>query len=143
MGKQCPLFIRPSIKGNTDIFNIAPTGAPRDVTVLTTSRSVSVSWDAIECIERNGMITGYAVEFQEEGGAMISGEVVGQIFTARELTPHTNYTFIVAGVNSNGTGLFTDVATILTDEDGTYVYNNKLVACIKKSIMQLLYSGNS
>ena len=83
-----------------------------------TSTSVSVSWDAIDCTERNGIITGYTVEFQEQGGARIPGEVVGQTFTASGLTPHTNYTFRVAGVNSNGTGPFTGIIAIPTREDG-------------------------
>ena len=83
-----------------------------------TSTSVSVSWDAIDCTERNGIITGYTVEFQEQGGARIPGEVVNQTFTASELTPNMNYTFRVAGVNSNGTGPFTDIITILTSVNG-------------------------
>ena len=74
-----------------------------------------VTWDTIDCIERNGVITSYSVEFQEEGGAGIPGEVMGQSFTASGLTPNTSYTFRVAGVNANGTGPFTETITISTD----------------------------
>ncbi len=35
---------------------------------------------------------------------------------------HTNYTFRVAGVNSNGTGPFTAILSILTNEDGKSFY---------------------
>ena len=53
---------------------------------------------------------------------MIPGEVnvINRTFefTASGLTPHTNYSFGVAGVNSNGTGPYTNVMLILTDEDG-------------------------
>ena len=57
--------------------------------------------------------------FQEQDGAEISGEmnVMDRTFTASGLTPNTNYTFRVAGVNSNGTGPFTNIATFLTSED--------------------------
>ena len=98
----------------------APTAPPHDVTPSTTSRSVSVSWSTIECIERNGEITKYTVVFQEQGGAVIPGEVnvMNRTFTASGLTPHTNYTFRVAGVNSNGTGPYKNTTVILTDEDG-------------------------
>ena len=84
-----------------------------------TSRSVTITWRQIECIERNGEITDYTVVLQEQGGAMISGEVnvMDRTFTASGLTPHTNYTFRVAGVNSNGTGPFSNITTILTHED--------------------------
>ncbi len=84
----------------------------------TTSRSVSVSWQSIDCIERNGVIAGYTVEFQEQGGPRITGEVVNQTFTASGLTPHTNYIFRVAGVNSNEIGPFSEIIVITTDEDG-------------------------
>ena len=96
----------------------APTAPPRRIkTISVTSRNISVSWTKIRCIERNGPITSYTVEFQEVGGALIPGVVVNRIFTASGLTPYTNYTFRVAGVNDNGTGPFTNVTSILTEDD--------------------------
>ena len=76
-----------------------------------------MSWTQISCIERNGPITSYTVEFQEVRGALIPGVVVNRTFTASGLTPYTNYTFRVAEVNDNGTGLFSNVTSILTEED--------------------------
>ena len=97
----------------------APSGAPRNVVFTAASRSVSVSWTTIDCIERNGVITGYEVEFRRvDGTATTDGEVVGQTFTASGLQPYTVYTFQVAGVNSEGRGPFTDTIIIPTDEDG-------------------------
>ena len=87
---------------------LAPTASPLNVTSITTSTSVMVTWDTIECIERNGIIIGYVVEFQEQGGDRIPAEAVGQNFTASGLNPATQYTFQVAGINSNGTGPFTN-----------------------------------
>ena len=93
----------------------APTAPPRNIhTPSTTSRSVSVSWTKIDCIERNGPITSYTVEFQE---ALITSVVVNRTFIASGLTPYTNYTFRVAGVNNNDTGPFTDVISIQTEEE--------------------------
>ena len=101
-------------------YPIAPTGPSGDVTPSTTSRSVSVSWSTIDCIERNGVITNYTVVFQEQGGAVIPGEVnvMDRTFTASGLTPHTNYIFRVAGVNSNGTGPYSNDTMFTTEEDG-------------------------
>ena len=80
-----------------------------------------MTWDPIACIERNGEITGYAVEFQEQGGARIlREEVVNQSFTASGLHPYTNYTFRVAGVNINGTGPFSNTIIITTGEESVY-----------------------
>ena len=80
-----------------------------------------MSWTRIRCIERNGPITNYRVEFQEVGGALTPGVVVNRTFTASKLTPYTNYTFRVAGVNDNGTGPFSNMTSILTEEESTYV----------------------
>ena len=98
----------------------APSASPRSInTTSTTSRRVSVSWTKISCIERNGPITNYTVEFYEMGGALIPGVVhmVNRTFTASGLTPYTNYTFRVAGVNDNRTGPFSNITSILTEEE--------------------------
>ena len=98
----------------------APTGSPRNVNYTVTSTSVNFDWRQIDCIERNGVITNYTVVFQEQGGAVISGEVnaMDRTFTASGLTPHTNYVFRVAGVNSIGTGPYTNGTMFTTKEDG-------------------------
>ena len=77
-----------------------------------------VTWNTIECIERNGIITNYTVVFQEQGGTNVPGNTVEyRTFFATELTPFTNYTFQVVGVNDAGRGLFA-LLTITTFEDG-------------------------
>ena len=95
----------------------APTGVPRRVSPSSTSTSIMVTWDTIDCIERNGVITSYSVEFLYDDGTRtfrITDQVMGQSFTASGLTPNTSYTFRVAGVNANGTGPFTENITINT-----------------------------
>ena len=98
----------------------APTGVARNVTYTVTSTSVNINWHQIDCIERNGEITDYTVVFQKQGGAVVPGEVnvMDRTFAASGLTPHTNYIFRVAGVNSNDTGPYSNDITVLTDEDG-------------------------
>ena len=56
--------------------------------------------------------------FREQGEAVNPVGTVNRNFTVNGLTPHTNYTFRVAGVNSNGTGPYSTDITVLTDEDG-------------------------
>ena len=108
------------------------------MTYSVNSTTVNINWLQIDCIDRNGVITSYAVVFQEQGGSVIPGEVnmMDRTFTASGLTPHTNYTFRVAGVNSNGTGPYSNEITVLTDEDG------KLILLIRTSIMHFyMYSS--
>ena len=99
---------------------VAPTRAPGGVTASAISTSVRVSWNAIECIERNGVISTYIVEFEDLSGAAVRGEVRDQTFTASGLTPHTTYSFRVAGNNSIGLGPFSKSMNIATDQDGKY-----------------------
>ena len=76
-----------------------------------------VTWNTIECIERNGIITNYTVVFQKQGGANVPGNTVDRTFSAGGLTPGTVYTFQVAGVNDAGTGVFS-TTDITTNEEG-------------------------
>ena len=119
----------------------APTAPPHNINILSiTSRSVSVSWTQISCIERNSPITSYTAEFQEMGGALIPGMVVNQTFTASGLTPYTNYTFRVAGVNEAGTGPFSNVTGILTEEESNS-YNHIVITLILLLLLSLMYSS--
>ena len=101
---------------------LAPAGSPQGITPSVSARSVSVSWNEIECIERNGMITNYTVEFSSLGGSVVPGMLMvdERRFTASGLSPFTNYTFRIAGVNSNGTGPFSNITTIKTAEDSMF-----------------------
>ncbi len=75
---------------------LAPSAPPRDVMPTTTSRSITVTWDTITCIERNGIITSYTVEFGPSGNPTMRTGITALTFTANGLTPFTNYTFQVA-----------------------------------------------
>ena len=89
--------------------------------VATTARSVTFSWNTIECILRNGMITSYMAQlFNNETGLQVPGDTdfLARNFTANDLTPYTDYRFTVAGVNSGGTGPFSDDISFTTLEDG-------------------------
>ena len=87
-------------------------------TVLSTS--ITVEWDTVECIERNGVIDNYIVRFEPEGGGQ-SEETVDTTRThsASGLSPSTSYSFSVAAVNSVGTGPFT--APLIVETSGIVV----------------------
>ena len=81
------------------------------------SRSITVDWNEIPCIQRNGRNIRYEVEFGPSGGVTTS-MIFGRSFTANGLTPFTNYTFQVHGVNDEGPGPYSDLITITTSEEG-------------------------
>ena len=85
-----------------------PSAGPVSVTAATvTVNSITVQWEEVPCLHRNGEITGYRLV------ANTSGEVVKYVHvdaddsreaTISGLNPNSNYTVDVAAVNSAGIG---------------------------------------
>ena len=71
---------------------------------LYTDRNIEVTWNEINCIEHNGQITGYHVEFglAESGYVSLVYTTIDRYFAAYGLTPFTKYSFRVRGLNSKG-----------------------------------------
>ena len=102
-----------------------PAAAPRDLVSTTVlSTSITVGWNTVACIERNGVIENYIVRFGPESGMQNESTVqsgrIGVVgtYNASGLTPFTRYSFEVAAVNSAGTGPFTATLTVDTPEYG-------------------------
>ena len=83
-----------------------------------TSSSITVQWGAVPCIHRNGNITGYSVQYGVLGSGSIlvisvSGGSVTQL-TISSLISSTFYSIQVAAVNSEGTGISSELVFIET-----------------------------
>ena len=93
----------------SDNVNTAPAAAPRDLVSTTVlSTSITVGWNTVECIERNGVIDNYIVRFEPEGRVQSNQTVdTTRTHSVSGLSPSTRYSFSVAAVNSVGTGPFT------------------------------------
>ena len=66
---------------------------------------VFVSWERVDCIDRNSEISGYTVLYGPVGGTAVNDSVSGtnhRAYTAAGRTPSTNYSIEVAAVNSDG-----------------------------------------
>ena len=75
-----------------------------------TSSSITVQWGAVDCIHRNGDITGYSVQYGVVGSGStqtvsVSGGSVNEA-TISSLMSSTTYSIQVAAVNSAGTGRY-------------------------------------
>ena len=70
--------------------------------------SITIAWDAVNCIERNSNITGYVVRYTPPStsgndSVMVSGiGDAGGMVTIDGLAPSTQYSIQVAAVNSDG-----------------------------------------
>ena len=75
------------------------------------STATTVQWGPVECIHRNGEVTGYSVQYEEVGGEStptmrVSGNYSGGIATVSGLTAATAYTVQVAAETIAGTGVY-------------------------------------
>ena len=86
-----------------------------------TSSNITVQWGAVDCIHRNGDITGYSVRYGVQGSAdrtveMVSGDSSGGMYIISGLSAATVYTVELAAVNSADIGEYSDLVTFLTSQ---------------------------
>ena len=70
-------------------------------------------WDRLSCVDRNGEITGYRIQYGTttplDQTEMITGtSASNRTFTASGLVPLTTYMFRIAAVNSDGVGPYSN-----------------------------------
>ena len=98
----------------------APTGPPQNLTAKSVSTdTVELTWRREKCLDRNGVITGYVIQYTREYWNITVHDKRVQVITSHaisSLSPNTTYQFQVATENTNGTGPFSDVVvTTLTE----------------------------
>ena len=82
----------------------APSAAPESVSISSvTSSSITVQWEMVPCILRNGDIKGYSVQYGSQTMSVSEGDITEATITG--LTASTYYSVRVAAVNDAGTGV--------------------------------------
>ena len=92
-------------------FFTAPSGPPTNCSTLSvTKSSITLQWGPVECIHRNGEITGYIVQYGVYGSETVRNMSVPGGDTNKAtilgLKSATTYSIEVAAMNRNGTGVF-------------------------------------
>ena len=106
----------------SDIFFVfpAPSAPPTSVSpTRITTFSITLQWGPVDCIQRNGEITGYSVQYAvlENGSTEtvnVSGDATNET-TIPRLEAATSYFIKVAAVNSAGTGVYSDGIFVVTE----------------------------
>ena len=101
-------------------FPPAPSAPPTSVTTsAVTSSSITVQWEPVDCIHRNGDITGYSVRYGVQGsGGIQTMSVTGGSTTEvniTELMSSTTYSIEVTAVNTINTGDYSDPLSVITE----------------------------
>ena len=99
-------------------FLAAPSAPPSSVSTTSTSTTITVLWGAVDCIHRNGNITGYTIQYGVVGSGnthfvSVSGGASTED-TVSGLMPSTAYSIHVAAVNSAGIGAHSVDLTVHT-----------------------------
>ncbi len=114
----------------------APTGSPGVPTASAImSTNITLIWTQIDCLDRNGVITSYIIQYGEGTNRDITITTPSSATThlITDLKPFTQYTFTVAGVSSVGTGSFSSASLVTrTAEDSkqftiTYYININVI----------------
>ena len=88
-------------------FLTAPSGAPENVSAEHTSTTISLSWDEVNCFERNGMISRYRISYAAAENVSDVNYIDSTGFQENltGLLPSTTYVVSIAAVNDEqGTG---------------------------------------
>ena len=95
-----------------------PSAAPTSVGALVmNSTAINVQWGPVDCIHRNGYITGYSLLYAGRGSIhalSVSEDSNGGMTTISELSVATVYTVEVAAETSVGVGVYSDPLMIST-----------------------------
>ena len=94
------------------MYVTAPSDGPAVIIAGTvTSNSITVQWEEVPCLHRNGEITGYTVVASSEVDERVVNVNDGNArsATVSGLNTNTQYSVGVAAVNSAGTGPFHDI----------------------------------
>ena len=100
-------------------FLPAPSSPPTIVSTSdVTKSSITVQWRPVDCIHRNGDITGYSVRYGVQGSGnpqnvYVSGGTTIET-TISGMGSDTTYSIEVAAVNSAGTGMYSSPTAVST-----------------------------
>ena len=113
------------------ILETGPSAAPTGFAVLSvTSSSVILTWNNLSCVDHNGPLFGYVIEYTSDGKTASNNLLIGDKQLSG-LAACTNYTLRIAAQNDAGTGEFSSPLSVITNETGEqwflmYIY----IACV-------------
>lgn len=123
LGINISLFLwRPFASYSKHFFFSVPGQAPGQVLARALSpTSISVGWNQLQEIERNGIITNYEVKYSNSDGlTTLQATGTGTVLSIglMDLAIAENYSIQVRAYTSVGPGPYSDTITVMTPESG-------------------------
>ena len=119
------LFVPPYVY----LSHLAPSSPPANVSAVTNSTTIMVSWDEVPPLDQNGVITVYEVMYTplETFNGMIGSDVrnvssSNLSVVLEELEEFVNYTVVVRAFTRIGASNFSTFIVVQTLEDGKLKY---------------------
>ena len=112
---------------------VVPSSSPRNVMVTGVNQaSLMVSWLLPLKKNINGPITGYVIQYTRRGSSDIMSVIVnnGITHTISGLVAYVSYSVIVAAMNANGTGPFSDPPVVGRSGEDSELNFNYLHSCM-------------
>ena len=99
-----------------NLSHTAPSEPPSNVGATSTSSTITVQWEMVPCIHRNGDITGYSVQYTGGRSTQTMSVPGGDTLmtTIEGVMSSTNYSIEVAAVNDNLIGKYSDPVIVET-----------------------------
>ena len=95
-----------------------PSGSPKLYPpVVLNSTSIRVKWDEVECTQRNGIITGYIIQYNilnDSNPKKVTTDAEATNIVITGLSRFSLYSISIAAMNSIGTGVFSEMFTFVT-----------------------------
>ena len=102
------------------LYHIVPYGQPQLLRVESSNfTSIHIRWDRVNCTEHNGEIIGYNISYYpsshsnyKKSDNILGTSAMERQYVATQLTPLTNYTFMVTAVSSYNGSSFSLPASV-------------------------------
>ena len=93
-------------------FFTAPSAPPENITILnTTLFTITVGWDEVPCIHRNGNITEYRIMYNAQDSIVVYDfSVSGTSARISDLQSDTEYNISVAAMNTAGVSSYRTIS---------------------------------
>ena len=109
-------------------FRLAPTSPPNNLRITTvTPTSISLSWEAPDVSEQNGVLLNYTIAYSVQSEPVIERTTPDTEITLRDLEEFTEYDITVSASTAEGVGPVAEITQRTLEDGESMVVTHKIV----------------